>query len=79
MRYLVIITLLFSSCIAQAKIQNKYTGYEINHMFKSLQNFIVDYEVENGGPVLDNKVSIYRINKNHCVSLYRILCKFHFL
>ena len=72
MRYLVIITLLFSSCIAQAKIQNKYTGYEINHMFKSLQNFIVDYEVENGGPVLDNKVSIYRINKNHCVIISKV-------
>ena len=72
MRLLFLITLLFSGCIAQAKIHSKYTGYEMRNTFKSLQNFITDYEVENGGPVLDNKVSIYKINKNHCVIVSKV-------
>ena len=72
MKFLFITTLLFCSCIAQAKIQSKYTGYEINNTFKFLQNFTTDYEVENGGPVLDNKVNIYKVNRNHCVIVSKV-------
>ena len=72
MKFLFLITLLFSCCIAQAKFQSKYTGYDMSKTFKSLQNFTTDYEVENGGPVLDNKVGIYRINKNHCVIISKV-------
>ena len=27
----------------------------------------MEYEVENGGPVFDSDVSIYKVNKNQCV------------
>lgn len=57
-RFLFVITFIFSVCTVQAKTDIKHTGCEIGKRYKLLQNFITDYEVENGGPILDNKVSI---------------------
>lgn len=72
MRFLFAIIFVFSVCTVQAKIDIKYTGYEIGNRYKLLQSFITDYEVENGGPILDNKVSIYKANKNKCVIVSRV-------
>ncbi|MDR6541293.1 hypothetical protein ABIC56_001514 [Acinetobacter bereziniae] len=72
MRFLFAIIFVFSVCTVQAKIDIKYTGYEIGNRYKLLQSFITDHEVENGGPILDNKVSIYKANKNKCVIVSRV-------
>lgn len=72
MRFLFAIIFVFSVCTVQAKYDIKYTGYEIGNRYKLLQSFITDYEVENGGPILDNKVSIYKANKNKCVIVSRV-------
>lgn len=69
---IIFLSLLSSSCTAKSNIYHKYTGYDISHKFKKLQNFTVEYEVENGGPVFDNEVSVYQINKNQCAIVSRI-------
>jgi len=51
----------------KTKTDIKYTGYEIVNRYKLLQRFVADYDVDNWGPILDNKVSIYNVNKNQCV------------
>ncbi|MFW1800222.1 hypothetical protein ACG9YX_09330 [Acinetobacter nematophilus] len=71
-RFLIAITFIFSVCTVQAKTDIKYTGYEISNRYKMLQSFIADYEIENGGPILDNKVTIYKVNKNQCVIVSRV-------
>ena len=72
MKFLFAIIFIFSVCNVQAKTDIKYTGYEIGNKYKLLQSFIADYEVENGGPILDSKVSIYKANKNKCVIVSRV-------
>lgn len=72
MRFLLTIIFIFSVCTVQAKNDIKYTGYEIGNRYKLLQSFIADYEVENGGPILDDKVSIYKTNNNKCVLVSKI-------
>lgn len=72
MRFLFVIIFIFSVCTVQAKNDIKYTGYEIGNRYKLLQSFIADYEVENGGPILDGKVSIYKTNKNKCFLVSKI-------
>jgi hypothetical protein len=71
-RFLIAINFIFSICTVEAKTDIKYTGYEIGNKYRLLQSFIADYEVENGGPILDNKVSIYKANKNKCVIISRV-------
>ncbi|WP_445116376.1 hypothetical protein [Acinetobacter sp. WZC-1] len=66
------LSLLSSSCIAQANGKYKYTGYEIGYKFTVLQDFITDYEVENGGPVFYSDVSIYKASENQCIMVSRI-------
>lgn len=72
MRSLFLIIFIFSVCNVQAKTDIKYTGYEIGNKYRLLQSFIADYEVENGGPILDNEVSIYKTNMNQCVIISRV-------
>lgn len=72
MKFLFAIIFIFSVCNVQAKTDIKYTGYDIGNKYKLLQSFIADYEVENGGPILDGKVSIYKANKNKCVIVSRV-------
>ena len=50
---------IVGGCTTKITDSYKYTGYEIKNKFKILQSFIIDYEIENGGPVFDNEISIY--------------------
>ena len=50
-----------------------YTGDEIYLKFKKIQEFTTDYEVEGGGPILDNEIRIYSIDSNgQCVIVSKI-------
>lgn len=64
-----LISLFSSSCISETILSNtnQYTGQEIERKFEKMQNFVMEYEVENGGPVYDEYVKIYKIKKNECV------------
>lgn len=64
---LILLSSLIGGCNAKSFENSQYTGYEINNNFKKLQEFNVDYEVENGGPILNNHVNVYKIDKNTCL------------
>ena len=72
--FFILISLAFLStgCLAKNDSYHKYVGNEINNKFKKLQEFTMEYEVENGGPVFDSDVSIYKVNKNQCVLVSKI-------
>lgn len=69
---LFIVVFLFGGCTIKNNSYPKYTGYEINHKFEKLQEFNLDYEVENGGPIFDKKINIYKISKDKCVVVSKI-------
>lgn len=69
---LVCIFFLSSSCTAKNYLYYKHTGYEINNKFKKLQGFNIDYEVENGGPIFNNEISIYKFSKAKCIIVSKI-------
>lgn len=53
---------LANACAAESNKNIKYTGDEIGVKFKKIQEFSVNYEVEGGGPVFDNKIKIYKFD-----------------
>lgn len=63
---------IVGGCTTKITDSYKYTGYEIKNKFKILQSFTIDYEVENGGPVFDNEISIYKLDKKNCVIVSQI-------
>jgi hypothetical protein len=69
---LISITLLSTGCLVKNDFLHKYVSSEINSRFKKLQEFTMEYELENGGPVFDSDVSIYKINKKQCVLVSKI-------
>ena len=69
---LFMVAFLSGGCTAKNNSYSKYTGYEINYNFEKLQEFNLDYEVENGGPIFDKKINIYKIDKDKCVVVSKI-------
>lgn len=60
-------------CVSEKNIQQIYTGDFIEKKFKKIQYFDTDFEVENGGPILDNKIKIYKDNAEFkCILVSRI-------
>lgn len=66
------ISLLSSGCIAKTDNYQKYTGDDVKLKFNLIQDFTVDYEVENGGPVFENEVKVYKFDNSKCIIVSRI-------
>ena len=72
--FLLFFFLFIASACAVVNSKNfKYTGDEIDLKFKKIQEFTTEYEVEGGGPILDNEIRIYSIDNNsQCVIVSKI-------
>ncbi|MCL6239283.1 hypothetical protein [Acinetobacter amyesii] len=70
--FLFLCMFIASACTAVNNKKLEYTGDEIDVKFKKIQKYITNYEVEEGGPILDNVIKIYTIDRDQCVIVSKI-------
>ncbi|RKG32956.1 hypothetical protein D7V21_10810 [Acinetobacter guerrae] len=69
------LSLISAYCYSKIIIKNdinQYTGQQIEKKFEKIQNFITEFEIENGGPVFEDIINIYKIDKSSCVIVSQI-------